>query len=543
MDKNTIYICGHRHPDTDSIVSALAYAHLKRQVGVPAIACRLGAVNDETEYLLHRFKVGQPLLLKDSRAIVSEIEIDEVQTIHMEASAKDAMDIFLKTRKTMAVVDDEDCLIGLITNTNLGLVSMGDTAQTIELLKRTPLRNIVKAINGECIYEPKELRFNGKTSIIPYSQDGLEKYDVQDRLVILGNDPIAEMEAILKGAAILVLVWTDHVDERVIELAREKGCAVLKSGHGSMNTSRYILFAPSVREIMTTDLITFNENEFVTDVGRRMLQTRFRSYPVVDDRGRILGLLARYHILNSRGKRMILVDHNEQSQSVEGIEEAEVVEIIDHHRIGDISTLKPILFRNEVIGSTASIISKLYMENNIEIPKDMAALLLAAIISDTMNLSSPTTTKEDIMISQKLEAISALDRDQFAREIYRATSSFKNKSSLEIINQDIKRFTLSGKAIKVSQVVIYDFEVMENMAEFEIAMEDYVKEENLDLLVVVVTSIIEHGSLLYAAGPMKKAVEEHFSHVDGMIYLPDVVSRKNQIIPQLSTALDKYLGV
>lgn len=542
-DKDIVYICGHRHPDTDSIASAIAYAHLKNELGTKSVACRLGELSDETDYILEKLGFEQPVLLKDARATLDEIEMDDAVTIHIDASIKDAMDIVQKKRQTLAVVDDRGQLLGVVTNTNLSHVAMGDTAATIELLKRTSVGNIVKAVDGVLVHEPDNFKFNGKTSIVALSEDKLNNYDLEHRLVILGNDEESQITAIKKGAAVLVLVWTDWVTDRVVELAKEHDCAIIRSTHGTMNTSRYLLFAPSVREVMTSDLTSFNMNEFVEDVGRRMLKSRFRSYPVTDDQNRIYGFISRYHILNSSSKKLILVDHNEYSQSVEGIENADVLEVIDHHRIGDLSSVKPIYFRNEVIGSTSSIITKLYLENNVVIPKDIAALLQAALISDTLNLKSPTTTPQDVELMKTLESISGLDRFDFAKEIYEVTSSFKNKTYEEIINQDIKTFYISNKAVMVSQVVIYHFKELDKIFdEFKLSVEKYVESHRLDLLVVVFTSIEDNGSIILSAGKLREAVLEAFPKGDGEhgTFLADVVSRKNQILPRLAAAIENY---
>ncbi len=540
--KDNIFITGHRHPDTDSIASAIAYADLKNKLGVPAIACRLGAVNDETSYLLKRFNVDKPVFLKDARASLDEIEMDQASTISLNASIKDAMDLIAKKHRSLAVVDDRQRLIGMVTISNLAHIAMGDTAHTIDLLKRTPVENIVRAIDGELIFKSKEFNFNGKTSIIAIAETKLEHYELSNRLVIIGNDAESQKEAIRKGAACIVMVWTEEIQEDVIELAKEYDCTLIKSSHGSMNTSRYLLFAPNIREVMTTDLVYFNKNEFADDVGRKMLQTRFRTYPVVDDQDRLFGFVSRYHILNSSSKKIILVDHNEASQSVEGIEQADVLEIIDHHRIGDLSTNKPIYFRNEIIGSTASIITKMYQEHELEIPKEIASLLLAALVSDTLNLKSPTTTDADHKIAKYLEEASGLDRFEFAQEMYEATSNFKNKSYQEIINQDIKTFYISGQEVMVSQVVVYHFEELETIIdEFELEMESFVERYRLDLLVVVFTSVVDNGSIVLAAGKLKEAAKDAFPGEERS-FMENVVSRKNQIIPRLSAAIADYVG-
>lgn len=538
---NQVFVVGHRHPDTDSIVSAIAYAELKKALGMEAVACRLGPINDETNYVLNRFGVEKPMLLKDARAVLGEIDMDPARTIPLSASIKDAMDAMSEDRRPLAVVDDLGRLIGIVTNSNLSYVAMGDTAHTIELLQRTPVENIARAIDGELVYEPETFRFNGKTSIIAIAKSKLKHYELKNRLVIIGNDTESQLEAIRKGAACIVTVWTETIEPEVISEAKKAQCAIIQSSHGSMNTSRYLLFSPSVQEVMTTDLVYFNFNEFVDDVGRKMLQTRFRSYPVVDNDNHVIGFVSRYHILNSPSKKLILVDHNEASQSVEGIEQAEVLEIIDHHRIGDLNTHKPIYFRNEIIGSTASIITKMYREHEIEIPKKIASILLAALVSDTLNLKSPTTTAQDYEIIAYLEEISGLNRFEFAQDMFESTSNLKNKSYREIINQDIKRFNISKQEVMVSQVLVYHFAELEHIVDdFEEEMEAFVEAYRLDLLVVIFTSIEDNGSMILSAGKLEHAVQEAFGNGDN--FLENVVSRKNQIIPKLSSVISKYVG-
>lgn len=539
-EKDFLYIHGHRNPDTDSIVSAIAYAHLKNELGQKAIPCRLGPINEETSYVLNRFNVEAPQLLKDARATIKEIDIDEATSVHIDTTVKEAMAILENKRQTLAVVDDNNSLVGVVTFSNLAKIAMGDTSHSIELLKRTPIENIVSAIEGTLIYKPTTFRYNGKTSIIAIAESKLSNYQLEDRLVIVGDDEEAQLSAIEKGAAGLVTVWCDWISDKVIERAKEKGCAVVRSGHGTLNTSRYLLFSPSVRELMVSDLVVFHKDDYVDDASVRMLQSRFRSYPVVDDHNQIYGFISRYHVLNSKSKRLVLVDHNEYSQSVEGVEKAEIVEVVDHHKIGDINTIKPIYFRNEIIGSTASIITKMYRENNVEIPKDIASLLLAALVSDTLNLKSPTTTSQDHEIIKYLGALADLDHNEFAKDMYGSTSNLNKKTTDEILNQDIKAFKLSGKNVMVSQIVVYRFTELGSIHEkFELEMERYVQSHNLDLLVVVFTSIEQNGSIVVSSGKLKAAAEQAFQSSNGEQrgFMQDVVSRKNQIIPKLSAAI------
>lgn len=544
--RNLVYVCGHKYPDTDSIVSAIAYAHLKQMQGVNAVACRLGPINDETRYVLEKFNINPPILLKDARATLDEIEMDDVKTISLDTTIREAMDIMAETgRQALAVVNEKNQLLGVVTNSNLSYVAVGDTAHTIDMLSRTSVENIAKTIEGKLVYAPLDFTFNGKVSIVAIASTRLQHYEVKDRLVIIGNDTEAQIAAIEKGAAGIITVWTDMIAPSVIEKAKENNTAIIMSSLGTLNTSRYLFFSASVKEVMTTDPIIFNKSEFVEEVGKKMLKTRYRAYPVVDDQNRIYGFVSRYHILNRQNKRLILVDHNEYSQSVEGIEEADVIEVIDHHRIGDVSTTKPILFRNEIIGSTASIITKIYRENNIEIPKDIAAILLSALISDTLDFKSPTTTPQDFEIGDYLANIAGLDRSEFAREMFEVTSSLKKKSYQEIITQDIKKFNISNQNVMVSQVVVYEFsEVRKIVDDFKEGMDEFVRANYLDLLVVVFTSVSDNGSIILGAGKLKDVVAEAFPNTEGeeISFFSSVVSRKNQIIPRLSLAIEQYIS-
>lgn len=543
--RNIVYVCGHRYPDTDSIVSAIAYANLKQQLGINAIACRLGELNAETKYLLDRFNVTAPSVLKDARATLEEIAMDDVHIISLDTTIREVMTLMDDHgRQTFAVVNERNQLLGVVTSSNIAKVAMGDTALNIDLLSRTSIENIAKTVDGKLVYAPLDFSFNGKVSIVAIASTKLENYELKGRLVIIGNDVESQITAIKKGASCIVTVWTDVIAPHVIELAREYKCAIIMSSHGTLNTSRYIYFSPIVKEVMTTDLVYFNKAEYVEEVSKKMMKSRFRSYPVVDDENRIYGFISRYHVLNSRNKRLILVDHNEYAQSIEGAEDADIIEVIDHHRIGDITTSKPISFRNEIIGSTASIITKLYQEADVTIPKEIAALLLGAMISDTLNFKSPTTTPKDIELGSELARISELDLESYSRDIFGVTSSFATQDYADIITQDIKTFTISNQRVMVSQVVVYEFgELSTIIDQFVDAMDAFVLNRGLDLLVVVITSVSDNGSYIFGSGKLKQAVADAFPNKKGekFSFFSEVVSRKNQIIPRLSVAISQQL--
>jgi manganese-dependent inorganic pyrophosphatase len=535
-----IHVTGHKHPDTDSICSALAYANLKRKQGLDAIACRLGEVNHETRYILNRFGFEEPMVLNDARMTLSEIDLDEPVTISPETTIFEAWQIIQDEKKALVVVDQDQRVLGFVTNSDLSSIAMGDTAKSIELLQKTPISYIAQTLRGTLVYEPEHPRLNGKVSIIAVAEHKLENYELSDRTVILGNDTEAQLQAIEKDAACLVVVWSEKINESVIALAKEKGCAIIISGHGTLNTLRYLYYSTPVRFIMSTDLLTFQRREYVDDVLARLVKTRFRSYPVLDEKNHINGLISRFHLLNARKKKIILVDHNEVSQSVDAVLDGDLMEVIDHHRIGDITTSKPIMFRNQLVGSTCTIIAQLYDEARVPLDGKMAGLLCAAIISDTLNFKSPTTTQTDINTGQRLARIAQVNTEDLAKDIFTNGSGLKDKSIEDIIEHDIKEFTLGKYRVMVGQMSLYDPNVIEPLrVELVKAMKAYAAEKRLDLLMLLFTGLENNKSAVLYAGKESWIATDAFDKVtnESLVYY-DVISRKKQVMPRLSAVVE-----
>ena len=537
----TVYITGHRNPDTDSVVAAIAYAHFKQRFGIHAIPCRLGKLNPETKYLLDRFGFKEPMLFEDARPEIADIKMDAPLSISIDTTIHETLQL-MKEKKcpTLAVVNSKNQILGLVSKNDLADIGLGDTAVGIDLLKETSAQNICKTIQGKMIYEEANMHFNGKVSIIAIAKDRLKNYEIQDRLVILGNDTESQIRAIEKGAAILIVVWADAIDDSVISLAKEKHCTIIISGHGSMNTSRYLYFSPAVNLIMKKDMISFNQNEFVEDVEKKMLKTRYRSYPVVDNSNRLIGYISRFHIMNVPPKNIILVDHNEYAQSVKGIEHANLLEVIDHHRVCDIITSHPILFRNEIIGSTASIITSIYRENRVKIEKNMAGILLGAIHSDTLKFRSPTTTPRDIELAIGLSKIAEVDIDTFAQDMFKVSANISQKSLDELLHQDVKHFEIDGINMMIGQVIVSSIEEIHAMeTEFQKALDEECYRNGVDLQIVACTSLFENGSIFFAAGEKANVLLEAFPNKENErhSFHKNVLSRKNQMVPTLSKAI------
>lgn len=541
-NETPVYITGHQHPDTDSIASSIAYAFFKRAMGIKAVPCRLGDLNNETEYLLRRFGYEKPMLLKDARITLADLSLDEPVAITPDTTVRDAIrKMHEYERSSFAVVNPDGTLAGYVSKSDLANIGLGDTAAEIELLRQTAVEEIARTIDGTLIYDDEEAHYDGKTSIVALNENKVANYNAKDRIVIVGNDSTAQKQLIEKGAGMLIVVWANAIDGEVIETAKKYHCPIILSGHGAMNTSRYLFFAPPVRLIMTDDPITFRNSEFAEDAGAKMLKTRFRSYPVVDENRVLCGYVSRFHILNHKNKKIILVDHNEFSQSVRNVEKAQILEVIDHHRINDFATSQPVSFRNEIIGSTATIVATMFRENQIPIPSSLAGLLLGAVLSDTLVFQSPTTTRKDIDTANILAALADLDIDVFAREMFTASASSQKQSIYEMIVQDIKFYDISGVRTMISQTIVPSVETMRGREiEIQRDMNRLYEKKELDLLVVCFTSVLEDGSIFYAVGEKADKILDVYPDENGESHSiqKGVFSRKTQIVPAVIEALE-----
>ena len=544
MEQNRVYVTGHKHPDTDSIAAAIGYAFYKRANGVKAIPCRLGKLSAETKYLLERFGFEEPMLLDDARYKLGEINLDEPVSISPDKTLFEAIRVLAKNnRQICSVVDDDGKLLGIVTRSDAADIAMGDTDSTARLLKDTPIECIKTAINGRIIYEAKGREMNGSVGVIAITSEDLSRFEVKDRIIITGSDAKAQSEMIRLGAAVLIVVRADDVAPEVVELAKECNCSIIISGHGTMNTSRYVYFAPRVSQMMVTNPIKFYASELVEDAGRKMLRSRFHAYPVIDDDEKLLGYVSRYHVMNTGSKKLILVGHNEFSQSVRGIEKAEVLEVIDHHRINDFSTNQPVAFRNEIIGSSATIVATIFRENQIPLPKNLAGLILGAILSDTLKFQSPTTTPKDIATAQFLAGIAGLDIDEFAKEMFSVSANIKGKTLNELLNQDIKFFNIEGCKTMISQVIVTSADIARKMeSQVQELLDQFVKKKELDLCLMAFTSILENGSVVFAAGDKAAWAAEAFPNKEGetLSLQQGVLSRKSQILPRITAVVQKY---
>lgn len=539
-----IYVCGHRHPDTDSIVSSIAYSYLKQQTDEYAIACRLGPCNEETKYLLNRFDFDEPLLLEDARVRLSEISLEPAISVHEDETIFETLAKMKQHNQPfVSVVNHQNKVTGMITRNDLADIGLGDTAFGIDLLKNVSLDNICKTLQGKIIVRDDQMKLNGKVSIVALSKRLSADYEVKNRIVIIGDDPISQKHLIQKGAGLLIIVWANSVEEDVIELAKEYHCPILISGYGSMNTSRYLFFSPEIQTVMKENVMCFYEDEFLEDVAKKMSKKRYRAYPVIDSENYLTGYILKDHAMSYKNKSIILVDHNEFSQSVRAIEKAQLLEVVDHHRINDFMTRQPVAFRSEIVGSTSTIIASMFRENQIPMPSSLAGLLLGAVLSDTLMLMSPTTTDKDIAEANILAALADLDIDTFGKEMFEVSARHGDEPYSALYGSDLKYFEIRMKRVGITQIMVSDLQAIRKESyEIENSLMEYTANRDTDLFLCVFTSIGEKGSVFYACGNLAGMIKELYPDKEGETHSIQygILSRKAQILPDVSNLISEY---
>lgn len=543
---DTVFITGHKNPDTDSICSTIAYAELKQKLGQEVTPIRVGNINSETAYVLRRFDVEAPPLYYDIRTRVCDINFDDVVTVKENDTIHTAWRKMLdNNKKVIAIIRDQNTLVGLATISGItnGILSVAQSRY--DLMKETPLDAIADTLMGELVVRPRDYHPSGIISVASSVLIEKDFIDFNNQIVITSSREETQLKAINTGAALIVTTLSQEISNEVMIAATKNNCAIITTTLDIFTSSQLITQSIPIYLIMTTDLVTFNYYDYLDDVKAIIPKSRYRSYPVVDTNNELKGLISRYHLWGHDRRQIILVDHNEISQSIDGIEQADVIEIVDHHRIGDIQTTTPVMFRNEIVGSCATIIAKMYWENDIKIEKKIAGLLCAAIISDTMHFNSPTCTKEDRKIAAKLAKIADLDLEEFSHEIYLASASLAGKTISEIVHTDLKEFNIDSYRIAVGQINIVDpdsiHSIREEILEY---MESLCISNRYDLSIIVFTDIKEKGSYFLWAGKEKHLFDLAFSNQiqekNGLTFAENMLSRKQQFIPILAKAVSNY---
>ena len=538
--KEKIYVIGHKNPDTDSICSAIAYADLRQKVtGQVHEAKRAGHVNDETAYVLDRFGVEAPKLLTDVRLQVRDLDIHEMPGLKPNASIRDTWERMRQEQaKTLPIVKDDE-LVGVVSTGDIAKSYMDVYDSEILSKARTQYRNIIKTLDGTMITGNEHGYFiRGKVAIGASSPNLMEEFIEKDDLVILGDREEAQACAVNIDASCMVICKDAEVSPKLIQKAKEQSIVIIQTPYDTFTTARLINQSIPVKFYMTSGPLTmFRMNDYVDDIKDIMAKKRFRDFPILDRHGRFKGFISRRRFLGASKKKVILVDHNERSQAVDGIEEAEIIEIIDHHRLGDIETVSPITFRNQPVGCTATIINQMYEENEIEVPREIAGLLCGAIISDTLLFRSPTCTPLDERTAKKLAKISDIDLEQMAQEMFNAGSNLKGKSAEDICFQDFKQFTVNDTIFGVGQITSMS---KEELAAIRDMMTEHLPKvleaHNLNMIYFMLTDILAESTELLCVGTGARGIAlSAFDLPDNAksLILKGVVSRKKQLIPVL----------
>lgn len=541
--KDLIYISGHKNPDTDSICSAIAYADFKNKIGnIPAIPVRLGELSRETQFALDYFGIKTPEFIETVRTQIQDLDIDTVPPINPDITLKMAWSIMSKNNiKTLPVVDNSERLVGLASVSNITSNYMDIWDNNLLSRSGVKLEHIIETLSAECIYVAQnDQKFSGKIVVTAMKPDSACELVEEGDVVICGDREDAQKIILDKKASLMIITGKHVVREEILENAKEVGCSIIMTPYDTFTAARLIPQSVPVSYVMTKDnLLVFNPIDLVDDVKETMLKTRYRSYPVVNDDNKVIGSISRYHLISKNKKKVILVDHNERSQSIPGLEDAELLEVIDHHRIGDIQTGNPIYFRNEAVGCTATIVASIFFENGIRPSKNIAGILCAAIISDTLLFKSPTSTSMDKIMLKRLSEIANIDAEKFAQEMFKAGTSLQGKTIEEIFNQDFKVFKIGSLKVGVGQVNTMDTEGFAKMKDDMINyMEKKEQEENFNLLVLLVTDLLKEGSDFLVVGNEKYLINKAFNvQLEGnSVYVPGIMSRKKQVIPPLTAA-------
>ncbi len=541
-----IFVIGHKNPDTDSICSAIAYCDIKNRTTQDSkyIAKRAGQINEETEYVLNRFGVQPPGYLSNIGTQVKDMDIRLSPEANKSMSLKNAWDLMQENSIVSLPIREKDgTLEGLITIGDIAKTYMDTTDSYLLSRARTQYQRIAETIGGKVIEGNGHGYFiQGKIMVATANPDKMKEYVEENDMIIMGNREEDHLQAIEQNVSCIIVGLGIEVTEKVLKLAHEKDIIIISSPYDTFTISRLINQSIPVKYIMKTEsLVTFNTEDFTDDIQDVMIKHRHRAFPVIDKKGKCIGTISRRNFLDMHRKKVVLVDHNEKDQAVDNIDKAEIMEIIDHHKLGTLQTMQPISFRNQPVGCTGTIMYQMYGEQKLEIPPKIAGLLCAAIISDTLMFRSPTCTLQDKMAAGALALIADISIEKFAREMFKAGSNLKDKSPEEIFYQDYKKFIAEGDVcFGVGQISSMDADELKEIKERLLPfMVSECGRHGVSRVYFMLTNIMEQSTelLFYGEGSEEMAVNAFkMQPENGTIYLKGVVSRKKQLIPPLMEA-------
>lgn len=544
-NKKPVYTIGHRNPDTDSICSAISYAALKNALGEKdVIAARAGQINAETKFALDYFKAEVPMLLPDIYPRVNDIMLESQIVVKETDNLRHLGEIMRKNDlRSVPVTDEAGKLSGIITVSDLANRYFQELSMQNLALANIALRDIVKVVDGEAVVEADEnVKVKGAVRIAAGSSKTIKDIVQAGDVVLVGDrQDDAVLDCLKQNIACLIVTGSGRLKAKAMELAEELKILVVSTPYDTYSVARLINQCVPVGQLMHKNPITFNPEMLLSDIKGVLAENKFRNYPVAED-GKLVGIVSRDQLLIPEPESLILVDHNERGQAVEGLENAKVLEIVDHHRLGGIETSEPIFTYQEPVGCTATIIAGLYWQNQVEISSQIAGLLLSAIISDTVLFKSPTTTEKDKKVAKKLAEIAGVEISKYGMEMLKAGSSIGTMTPMEIAKNDLKEFQFGDYDCIISQVSVMDTEdVLNYKSQILECMETICQEEGFSLALLMVTSILDESTELLYVGSPKTLIGDAFSKdaSGNSIFLPGVMSRKKQIVPPLSEAVKR----
>lgn len=542
-----ILVIGHRNPDTDSICAAIAYADFKRKTGVSnAIAARCGDINDRIDFVLRKFGVAPPRFVADVRPKVRDVMQHRVIEVTENTSAFEALEIMDQHNiRTLPILDQERHCRGLVSVFKMskfflpGHSRIQDTRRIL-----TSLAHLKEVLHADAfgLQEPdkeEELVLMIGAMRMDSFERRLERYDPSKILLIAGDREDIQLYAIEKRIKVMVITGGIKVSPGIQALAEANGVSILVSEHDSATTAMLCRAAVSVKHIRTEHFLYFNEDESLNSIRDVAISSQFQAFPVLDAHKRVVGMLSKTDFVKRVKRQLILVDHNELSQAVKGADQVDILEIIDHHRIGSLTTQQPILFVNRPVGSTSTIVSEMYLNAGIEIPKPIAGLLLSGIISDTLNLTSPTATATDSNMLKYLEQVTEMNAAEFTDALFSSGSVLTNRAPGQAITNDCKEYEEEEKTFSVAQIEEIGFEQFwEQKDNLFKALEDYRHQNQYYFSALLITDVVRQNSLLLVAagGHLKDSIQ--YNLADNDVYeLPGIVSRKKQLLPYLTKCL------
>ena len=543
-----INIIGHQNPDTDSVCSALAYAWLKNGGSFTGLyeARRAGHVNRETKYALQHFGVDAPRLCTDISPQIKDIDIRTQPGIQGEMSVRAAWNLMREVEiDTLCITDESNELQGLITIKDIADANMELLDTGVLAAANTPLTNLLETLDAELLVGDKDARITKGNICIGTSPEIMEELVKPGDLVLVSNRYETQMCAIDCGAAALIVCCGSAVPRTIVARAKEKGCYILTTPYDTYAASRLVTTAAPVRHFMRTNrLLKFSVNTPVEDAQKVMASVRHRYFPILDENGKYCGVISRRNLLNVHRKQVILVDHNERTQAVDGLDQAEILEIIDHHRIGSLETIGPVYFRNVPVGCTATILYQMYKEQGVTPTKQVAGLLLSAILSDTLMFRSPTSTILDETTAKALAELAGEDIPVYAEQMFEAGADLTGRDAEDVFRSDFKAFSRGDVKFGVGQSI---YMTDNSRAAAEALVRPFLPEasrrEGLPLIFYMFTDMKTQSTDLMVFGFDAEEIVRDAFHVevkDGMAVLPGVVSRKKQLIPPLLAALQAH---